>query len=122
MNPPPVAPKIHLSSTTDYRENYANSVQVRVSLWDFFLSFGTINQTTPDAVAIHNFQGIFLSPQQAKALTNVLAQNVQQYDQTGAEPRRSHDSIGDQFRKIADVSKNLVRWKTCDESHETGRH
>ena len=32
-----------------YREGYANSVQVRVSLWDFFLLFGTINQTTPDA-------------------------------------------------------------------------
>src|SRR5437773_1477040 len=31
--------KIQLSNTADYREAYANSVQVRVSLWDFFLSF-----------------------------------------------------------------------------------
>ncbi len=85
MNPQQTAPKIQLSSSADYRENYANSVQVRVSLWDFFLSFGTINQTMPDAVAIHNFQGIFLSPQQAKALTNVLAQNVQQYESAFGE-------------------------------------
>jgi Protein of unknown function (DUF3467) len=85
MNPQPTAPKITLSSSAEYRENYANSVQVRVSLWDFFLSFGTINQTMPDAVAIHNFQGIFLSPQQAKALTNVLVQNVQQYESAFGE-------------------------------------
>ncbi len=85
MNPQQTAPKIQLSSSADYRENYANSVQVRVSLWDFFLSFGTINQTMPDAVAIHNFQGIFLSPQQAKALTNVLVQNVQQYESAFGE-------------------------------------
>ncbi len=81
MNPQQQAPpKIQLSSTADYRENYANSVQVRVSLWDFFLLFGTINQTAPDSVSIHNYQGVFLSPQQAKALANVLNQNVQQYE------------------------------------------
>ena len=31
------APKIQLINTSEYRENYANSVQVRVNLWDFFL-------------------------------------------------------------------------------------
>jgi flagellar protein FlaG len=85
MNPQQPAPKIQLSTTADYRENYANSVQVRVSLWDFFLMFGTIHQSTPEAVAIQNFQGIFLSPQQAKALSNVLAQNVQQYESAFGE-------------------------------------
>src|SRR4051812_31185388 len=79
--------KIQLSNTDDYREAYANSVQVRVSLWDFFLSFGTINQTTPDAVDIKNFQGVFLSPQQAKALANVLNQNISQYESTFGEIR-----------------------------------
>jgi len=85
MNPQTPAPKIQLSNTADFREGYANSVQVRVSLWDFYLMFGTINQTTPDAVSIQNFQGIFLSPQQAKALSNVLVQNVQQYEQAFGE-------------------------------------
>jgi flagellar protein FlaG len=79
MNQPP-APKIHLVNDTDYRENYANSVQIRVNLWDFFLLFGKVNQTAPESVQIHNFQGIYLSPQQAKALLNVLQQNVQQYE------------------------------------------
>jgi flagellar protein FlaG len=79
--------KIQLNNTPDYREHYANSVQVRVSLWDFFLSFGTINQTAPDAVNILNFEGIFLSPQQAKALANVLNQNVSQYETAFGEIR-----------------------------------
>ncbi len=82
MNPQQPPTKIQLSNTADYRENYANSVQVRVSLWDFFLTFGTIQQSTNDSVDIRNFQGIFLSPQQAKALANVLAQNVTQYENT----------------------------------------
>ncbi len=80
MNPQPSAPKIHLSNTAEFRESYANSVQVRVSLWDFYLMFGRISQSSPEAVSIQNFQGIFLSPQQAKALSNVLNQNIQQYE------------------------------------------
>ena len=84
---PPVPTKIQLISTSEYRENYANSVQVRVSLWDFLLLFGRVNQTAPDNVAIHNFQGIFVSPQQAKALLNVLQQNVTQYEAAFGEIR-----------------------------------
>lgn len=76
----PTAPKIQLVQMADYRENYANSVQVRVNLWDFFLMFGRVSQTASDSVAIHNFQGIYVSPQQAKALLNVLQQNVTQYE------------------------------------------
>jgi hypothetical protein len=81
----PTAPKIQLTNTADYRENYANSVQVRVNLWDFFLMFGRINQTGPENVSIQNFQGIFVSPQQAKALLNVLQQNVTQYESAFGE-------------------------------------
>ncbi|SPE39753.1 conserved hypothetical protein [Candidatus Sulfopaludibacter sp. SbA3] len=76
----PTPPRIQLVNTPDYREGYANSVQVRVNLWDFFLMFGRVNQTAADNVAIHNFQGIYVSPQQAKALLNVLQQNVTQYE------------------------------------------
>jgi hypothetical protein len=87
MNPTLPQPKIQLTNRDDYRESYANSVQVRVNLWDFFLMFGTVNQTAPDSVAITNFQGIYLSPQQAKALFNVLQQNLSQYESTFGEIR-----------------------------------
>jgi flagellar protein FlaG len=76
----PQATKVQVLSTPDYREKYANSVQVRVNLWDFLLTFGTIEQTAPDHVNIQNFQGIYLSPQQAKALANLLNQNISQYE------------------------------------------
>ena len=76
------SPKIQLINSPEYRENYANSVQIRVNLWDFFLMFGRVNQTAADNVAIHNFQGVYLSPQQAKALWNVLGHNLAQYEQT----------------------------------------
>jgi len=81
----PVPPKIQLIQTPEYRENYANSVQVRVNLWDFFLLFGRVSQTAPDNVSIQNFQGIYVSPQQAKAVLNVLQQNVTQYESAFGE-------------------------------------
>ena len=81
----PTQPNVKLTTDSSYRENYANSVQIRVNLWDFFLLFGVVNQTAPDQVSIQNFQGIFLSPQQAKALANVLQQNVSQYESAFGE-------------------------------------
>jgi hypothetical protein len=78
----PPQPRIVMNKTADYRDSYANSVQVRLSVWDFMLVFGTLEQQTPDAVNIDNFQGIYLSPQQAKALQNVLNHNITQYEQT----------------------------------------
>ena len=90
----PQAPKIQLTNSPDYREHYANSVQIRVNLWDFFLLFGVVNQTAPDHVAIQNFQGIYASPQQAKALLNVLQQNVSQYENTFGEIRLEPQSGG----------------------------
>jgi Protein of unknown function (DUF3467) len=87
MTPGQTPPKVHLTNTAEYREHYANSVQMRVSLWDFFLLFGTINQSAPDAVTIANFQGVFLSPPQAKALSNLLQQNLKQYEAAFGEIR-----------------------------------
>ena len=76
----PSQPRLVLEKSDNYREGYANSVQIRVNLWDFLLLFGMVNQTNPETVNIENFQGIYLSPQQAKALLGVLQQNVGQYE------------------------------------------
>ena len=81
MSPTQQQPQINLTQSDDYRESYANSVQVRVSVWDFQLVFGLASSDTPDQVNIKNHQAIFLSPQQAKALWNVLGQNIAQYEQ-----------------------------------------
>jgi flagellar protein FlaG len=80
-------PQIRITQRADYRESYSNSVQVRANLWDFFLSFGVLDQASPEGVSIQNFQGIYLSPQQAKALFNILQQNLAQYEATFGELR-----------------------------------
>jgi Protein of unknown function (DUF3467) len=82
MHPSHPQPRIQIQKSQDYRENYANSVQVRVSVWDFFLAFGLVHQESPEQVTIENAQGIYISPQQAKALLNILSQNIAQYEQT----------------------------------------
>jgi hypothetical protein len=81
MSQTPQQPQMNVVQTPDYRETYANSVQVRVSVWDFSLVFGLASSDSPDQVTIRNHQAIFLSPQQAKALWNVLGQNLSQYEQ-----------------------------------------
>jgi Protein of unknown function (DUF3467) len=73
-------PRVQVAQAPDYRDNYANSVQIRVSVWDFHLIFGQANSESPEQLSIRNQQGIFLSPQQAKALWNVLGQNLAQYE------------------------------------------
>src|SRR5579875_2091032 len=72
--------RVTLTNTPEYRDSYANSVQVRLSVWDFLLIFGTLQPTGPDAVEVSNFQGIYISPQQAKALHAILSQNLAQYE------------------------------------------
>src|SRR5262252_975707 len=76
----PTQPEVKLNQSSDYRESYANSVQIRVNVWDFFLVFGTLQQQTETQVILNNFQGIYLSPQQAKALMSLLQQNVTSYE------------------------------------------
>ena len=83
----PAPVKVDVARRPDFRENYANSVQMRVNLWDFYLEFGVVSQTDPSVVHIETYQGIYLSPQQAKALLGVLQQNVAQYESTFGEIR-----------------------------------
>jgi len=85
MTPPPGTPRIKVTHRADYRENYANSVQVRPSTWDFFLQFGTLEPRSPEEVELHMFQGIYLSPQQAKAVLHLLQNHMEGYEKAFGE-------------------------------------
>ena len=74
--------KVRVVQQSDYREDYANSVQVNVSVWDFFLQFGKLKVSGPNDVTFSSFMGVYMSPQQAKALHLVLSQNIAQYEST----------------------------------------
>ena len=78
---PSAPPQMNLVQSPDYRESYANSVQIRASVWDFQLVFGLAFPEAPDQITIRNHSAIFLSPQQAKALWNMLGQHLAQYEQ-----------------------------------------
>lgn len=87
--PPAAAPpdriqtdKVQVVQQEGYSEDYANSVQVNVSVWDFFLQFGRLKMDPGGEVTFASFHGVYMSPQQAKALHLVLAQNVAQYETT----------------------------------------
>ena len=45
-------PNVKFVQTPDYREAYSNSVQIRVNVWDFFLVFGTMQQSTETQVEL----------------------------------------------------------------------
>ncbi len=77
---PQEAPDVKVVRREDYREDYANSVQVNVSVWDFFLQFGRLKIGERGQVTFASFAGVYLSPQQAKALQVVLSQNIAQYE------------------------------------------
>ena len=46
----PQQPRINLLRHPNWRENYCNSVQIRLNVWDFFMQFGTIEQPSADVV------------------------------------------------------------------------
>lgn len=85
MTTPSANPRIKIVPTAEYRENYANSVQIRPSTWDFFLQFGRLEQRQPDEVELHMFQGVYLSPQQAKAVFNLLRNHIEGYEKAFGE-------------------------------------
>jgi hypothetical protein len=79
--PPSDKPNVITRRSEQYRESYANSVGVRISVWDFFLIFGIIRQDSAEEVQLEHLQGVYLSPQQAKAFFNLLGHNLAQYEQ-----------------------------------------
>ncbi|MGH9476589.1 MAG: DUF3467 domain-containing protein [Terriglobales bacterium] len=85
MNAPASAPRVRVMQNPDYRETYANSVQIRPSTWDFLLQFGTLEQKLPDEVEVRLSQGVYLSPQQAKAVLHLLKSHVESYEKAFGE-------------------------------------
>ena len=76
----PNTPTIEFTKAPGYRDEYANSVNLKVTTWDFQFTFGLMEQTSGDTFVVSNFSRVYLSPQQAKALANILSSNVQQYE------------------------------------------
>ena len=61
---------------------YANSVEVRSHVWDFRLVFG---ESDKSGTQVEESAEIIFSPQQAKALSRILAANVSMYEKRFGE-------------------------------------
>ncbi len=61
-NQPKDQPTLTLTNTPEYRDGYANSVQVRMSVWDFFLVFGTMRQDNPRSAQRQKLPGHLPQP------------------------------------------------------------
>jgi flagellar protein FlaG len=60
---------------------YANSVDILISVYDFQLLLGQIEEATEERLTIRAVAKVAMSPQHAKALANVLAENVSKYEE-----------------------------------------
>ena len=56
MSQPVQPPNVNIVHAPEYRDGYANSVQVRMSVWDFQLVFGTMHQESADEVKVVPFE------------------------------------------------------------------
>lgn len=75
----------NVTRTPDYREFYANSVNLRVSNWDFFFEFGKISTITDKEIDVSAEAGVYLSPQQTKALLAILTEHLSRYERNFGE-------------------------------------
>lgn len=62
------------------KTTYANHMGLRVSNWDFCLTFGKITDITDDELFVKPDVRIYVSPQQAKSMARVLSKNVRDYE------------------------------------------
>lgn len=60
---------------------YANSVRVGITLWDFSLVFGEIEEATPDFLSVKENARVMMSPEHAMAFFEVLQRNIKLYEE-----------------------------------------
>ncbi len=73
---------INYEKVQDY---YSNCVMVNSTNWDFCLLFGRSHLEGQDKVVEIYERSIYLSPQQAKALLNILGPQVAQFEKNFGE-------------------------------------
>jgi len=81
LNQPAPAANVRVLQAEGYRDSYVNSIQLRATLHDFQLVLGRIGPDPAGPTAVlTNFETLYFSPSQAKALLHVLGNNVEAYE------------------------------------------
>lgn len=61
---------------------YANNISLSVTQWDFRFVYGRIVHSDDKNVDIENEIMVYMSPQHAKAMSNILVENLKKYEET----------------------------------------
>ena len=61
---------------------YCNNVETRVSPWDFRLTFGEVLEVTEDSLSVKTKAIVYMSPEHAKAFTQVMLSNIAEYERS----------------------------------------
>lgn len=80
--------KIEIERIIDYgkiQQYYANCSMVSSSLYDFVLTFGKFHTESKEKVIENYEQMVYLSPQQAKALSKILQDHISGYEKKFGE-------------------------------------
>ena len=64
---------------------YANNVELRLSPWDFRITFGEVLDATEDGLIIERKVIVSMSPQHTKAVLDLLERNVKRYEEEFGE-------------------------------------
>lgn len=59
---------------------YSNSVSLKVTPWDFKMTFGELIDATQDPIEVDEKVVVYMSPQHTKAFTAVLVNNLAEYE------------------------------------------
>jgi hypothetical protein len=84
---------------------YANNTQIEATVWDVRLTFGDMT-VSEGKVTVEQILAVVISPQHAKALVNVLANNIAKYEQDIGEIKLPlRDDGPDPAKKAAPTEK-----------------
>jgi hypothetical protein len=71
----------------DVTPHYVSHAEVQVTPWDFRIRLGRVDDITPELVVVRELVDLRMSPQHAKSLLQLLAEQMQKYEQAfGAIP------------------------------------
>lgn len=59
---------------------YANNLLLQSSVWDVRLAFGLLTGATDETLIVRSMVNIILSPQHAKAVSDILRKQVEHYE------------------------------------------
>jgi hypothetical protein len=84
--------QIEIVKSAQFFKVYANSAQIETGPWDFRITFGEAT-TSGDKVIVEQSVAVAMSPQHAKAVSDLLAKNVRDYEKRIGEIKMPSEEL-----------------------------